>query len=69
MPGRTLLSFAHPLCLGTLSFAEGKIDYRTDLKRSPVVFFLLQVTCLLTALQRAQARPPTEPEAGEVLQR
>ena len=30
---------------------------------------LLQVTCLLTALQRAQAWPPTEPEAEEVLQR
>ena len=68
MPGHTLLSFAHPLCLGTLSFAEGKIEYSTDLKRSLVCFFL-QVTCLLTALQGAQARPPTEREAEEVLQR
>ena len=36
MPGRTLLSYAHPLCLGTLSFAEGKIEYPMDLKRSLV---------------------------------
>ena len=34
MPGRTLLSFAHPFCFGTLSFTEGKIGYPTDLKRS-----------------------------------
>ena len=34
MPGGTLLSFAHPLCLGTLSFAEGKIEYPSDLTRS-----------------------------------
>ena len=61
MPGRTLLSFAHPLCLGTLSFAEGQIDYLMDLKRS---LFFSFASCLLTALQRAQARPPTEPEVG-----
>ena len=30
--------------------------------------FLLQVICLLAALQKAQARPPKEPKAGEVLQ-
>ena len=40
MPGGTILSFAHPLCLGTLSFAEAKfnIEYPTDLKRSLVFF-------------------------------
>ena len=38
MPGRALLSFAHPLCLRTLSFAEGKIEYPTDPERSLVFF-------------------------------
>ena len=39
MPGRKLLCFAHPLCLGTLSFAERKIEYPTDLKRSLIFSF------------------------------
>ena len=31
--------------------------------------FEVQVACLLTALQRAQAQTPTEPKAEEALQR
>ena len=37
--------------------------------RSEIFFFLLQVTCLLTALQRVQAWPRLELKAEEVLQR
>ena len=56
----------HILSVSTLSFAEGKIEYPTKPFLKP---FLLQVTCLLTALQRAQAQPLTEPKAEEALQR
>ena len=50
------------------------IRYRFVQVRSNETFqriegFEVQVACLLSALQRAQARPPTEPEAEEVLQR
>ena len=57
MPGRTLLSFAHPFCFGTLSFAEGKIEYPMDLiiKRS-LFFFWKLLACLLPCRGRKPDR-------------
>ena len=65
MPGHTLLPFAHPLCLGTLSFAEGKIEYPTNLKRS-LVFFSLASYLLAYCL--AEGASPTADGAEGGLQ-
>ena len=56
-----LLPFAHPLCLGTLSFAEGNIEYPTDLKRS-LVFF--SVASYLLAYCLAEGASPITDGAG-----
>ena len=57
MPGRTLLSFAHSFCFGTLSFAEGKIEYPTDLIIKRSLFFFCKL--LLLAYCLAEGASPT----------
>ena len=61
MPGRTPRSFAPPLCLETLSFAEPKIEYLTDLKRS-LVFF--SFASYLLAYCLAEGASPTAGGGG-----
>ena len=56
-------SFAHPLCLGTLSFGEGKTEYPTDLKRN-LVYFSFASYFLAYCLAEGASPAADEAEGG-----
>ena len=58
----SLSPYVRPVSLRALSFAKVKSQCSSDQKRN--LFFLLQVTCLITALQRVQAQPTADGAEG-----